>query len=165
MGPSTRRYAGARECAIRWIILICEALVGMLRWRMTQRESSSQANRHEQLKAWTACHDLALKIYRATSTWPRYELYGLTAQARRAAYSAPANIAEGVAKRGAKEFRRVLDCSLGSLAELSYALLLARELGYLRRDQWGELEALRDHAGRFTWGLYLAVKRASARRR
>jgi four helix bundle protein len=85
------------------------------------------------------------------------EKYGLTSQARRAAFSAAANIAEGSAKRGSREFRRFLDISLGSLAELSYIFLLARELGYLKAEIWGEIEALRDHAGRLTWGLYRAL--------
>jgi four helix bundle protein len=86
-------------------------------------------------------------------------MYGLTSQARKAAYSAAANIAEGSAKRGAAEFRRFLDMSLGSLSELSYILLLARDLDYLKSEEWGEIEALRDHAGRLTWGLYSVVRR------
>ena len=117
--------------------------------------------RHERLKSWASCHELALAIYRLTKDWPTSEQYGLTSQARRAAYSASANIAEGSAKRGAREFRRYLDISLGSLSELSYVLLLARDLGYLKPEGWGELEALRDHAGRLTWGLYRAVDRKS----
>jgi four helix bundle protein len=118
---------------------------------------SKKCKRHERLKSWTACHDLVLAVYRATRTWPKLELYGLTSQARRAAYSAAANIAEGSAKRGGAEFRRFLDITLGSLAELSYILLLARELNYLSREEWGEIEALRDHAGRLTWGLYRVI--------
>jgi hypothetical protein len=47
--------------------------------------------------------------------------------------------------------------SLGSLAELCYLLRLSRDLGYLTNDRWGELEAIRDHAGRLTWGLYRAI--------
>jgi four helix bundle protein len=113
--------------------------------------------RHERLKSWTACHELALAVYRTTREWPSYEQYGLTSQARRASYSASANIAEGSAKRGSREFRRFLDISLGSLSELSYILLLARDLGYLEQKDWGEIEALRDHAGRLTWGLYRAM--------
>jgi four helix bundle protein len=113
--------------------------------------------RHERLKAWVACHELVLSVYRVSSTWPVVERYGLTAQARRAAYSTAANIAEGSAKRGSREFRRYLDIVLGSISELTYILRLARDLGYLKRDVWGETEALRDHAGRLTWGLYRTV--------
>jgi four helix bundle protein len=65
---------------------------------------------------------------------------------------------EGSAKRGRREFRRFLDITLGSLAELSYILVLAKDLEYLRPESWGEIEAMRDHAGRLTWGLYRAAR-------
>jgi four helix bundle protein len=114
--------------------------------------------RHEGLRSWVACHQLALMVYRVTAKWPKAEQYGLVSQARRAAYSAAANIAEGSAKRGKKEFCRFLNIALGSIAELSYALLLARDLEYMKREQWGETEALRDHAGHLTWGLYRSLE-------
>jgi four helix bundle protein len=122
----------------------------------------SSLKRHERLHAWVACHEVALAVYRASGDWPARERYGLTSQVRRAAYSAGANIAEGAAKRGPREFRRHLDVTLGSLAEVAYGLQLARDLGYLRREQWGEIEAMRDHAGRLTWGLYRAIGRKAA---
>jgi four helix bundle protein len=100
-----------------------------------------------------------LAVYRITSKWPRREQYGLSSQARRAAYSTAANIAEGSAKKGSKEFCRFLNISLGSISELSYILLLARDLDYLKPEEWGEIEALRDHAGRLTWGLYRSLNR------
>jgi four helix bundle protein len=117
--------------------------------------------RHERLKAWIACHDVALAVYRCSRDWPATERYALASESRRAAYSAAANIAEGAAKHGARNFRHHLDIVLGSLAELSYCLLLARDLGFLRPETFGELEAVRDHAGRLTWGLYHAIKKRS----
>ena len=113
--------------------------------------------RYERLKSWLACHDLVLAVYRHTSEWPSKEQYGLTSQARRAAYSAAANIAEGSAKQGRREFCRFLNIALGSISELTYILLLARDLGYVKPEVWGEIEALRDHAGRLTWGLYRSL--------
>ena len=119
-------------------------------------------HRYAQLKAWMACHTLAVRVHEVTRKWPFRNALHLIDQTRRAAFSAAANIAEGSAKRGPREFRRFLDISVGSLAELSYALLLARDVGLLTQSEWGELEALRDHAGQLTWGLYLSVsKRAS----
>jgi len=108
--------------------------------------------------AWQAAQALALAVYRGTTAWPDHEQYGMVAQARRAAVSASANIAEGSAKRGPREFRRYLDVANGSLAELKVYLLLAMELGYMSKAVWGELEALRDHAGMLTWGLYKSMK-------
>ncbi len=98
---------------------------------------------YERFAAWRECHALALEVYRATRSFPREELYGLTSQARRAAFSAAANIVEGSARRGSAEFRRFLDISLGSLTELGYTLRISRELGLLAEDGWGPLNDCR----------------------
>jgi len=113
---------------------------------------------YERLRAWHACDALVVAVYQASEGFPRRELYGLTSQVRRAAYSAAANIAEGSAKRGRREFRRYLDISLGSLAEVSYTLQLCRKLGILSDDQWTELDRLRIHANRLTWRLYENIR-------
>jgi hypothetical protein len=49
----------------------------------------------ERLEAWRVAHELALAVFAQTDRWPRTELYGVTAQVRRAALSVPTNIAEG----------------------------------------------------------------------
>jgi four helix bundle protein len=119
---------------------------------------------HERFEAWKQAHHLALELYRVTDGWPRDERFGLTAQLRRAAVSIPANIAEGVAKHGTRELRRFLDIALGSLSELSYFLLFARERGLLQPTQWETLEAQREQVGKLTWGLATAVGRKAGRR-
>jgi four helix bundle protein len=86
----------------------------------------------------------------------------LIAQARRSAFSAAANIAEGSARRGRREFRRFLDISLGSLSELAYIIHLAAELDYLSPEERDQLDPLREDASRLTWGLYDAVARSRA---
>jgi four helix bundle protein len=86
-------------------------------------------------------------------------MYGLVSQARRAAFSISANIAEGSAKKGSREFRRFLDISLGSLSELAYCLHLARDLKYLDLKQWEHADSLRSHAHLLTWRLYSAVSK------
>src|SRR5690242_21003667 len=95
---------------------------------------------HERLQAWKLCHQLVLAVYDATKSFPKHELYGLTSQARRAAFSAAVNIVEGSAKRGPAEFRRYLDISVGSLAEIAYTLRVARDLNLLDEGRWSELE-------------------------
>jgi len=80
-------------------------------------------------------------------------------QARRAAFSAAANIAEGSAKRGRAEFRRFVDVSMGSLAELSYIIRLAAELGILDERDRLALQAAHDEASRTTWGLCRSLTR------
>jgi len=108
---------------------------------------------YERLRAWKACDDLTVAVYQATKKFPRDELYGLTSQARRAAFSAGANIAEGSAKRGSREFRRYLDISIGSLSEVAYALHVAKKLEYLSLEEWRELDRIRAEASKLTWHL------------
>ena len=100
-----------------------------------------------------------MEVFRTTRTWPKEEQYGLISQAKRAAVSAAANICEGSARRGSREFRRFLDLSLGSLSELSYLLRLAADLGYMNKADHTNIGIHRDHANRLTWGLYGAVSR------
>ena len=114
---------------------------------------------YERLDAWHAAHELVLLTYSLTRSFPREELYGLTSQARRAAFSVAANIAEGSAKRGPREFRRYLDIAVGSLSELAYIFRLARDLGYIEEHKWTDLDTRRDRVGQLTWGLYRSIRR------
>lgn len=88
------------------------------------------AQRFEDLIVWQKAHALVLAIYRLTRTFPREEIYGLTAQLRRAAVSVPANIAEGFKKKGRAEKARFLNISQGSLEEARYYVLRGHDLCY-----------------------------------
>ena len=90
-------------------------------------------------KVWEKSHLLALEIYRATEKFPREELYGLTGQIRRASASIPANIAEGCGKDGDADFGRFLQIARGSASELEYHLLLAKDLGFLKQNDYDQL--------------------------
>ncbi|HSH82709.1 MAG TPA: four helix bundle protein [Herpetosiphonaceae bacterium] len=83
------------------------------------------------LKVWEKAHHLALAVYKATETFPKAEVYGLTSQMRRASASIPANVAEGCGRSGRLEFTRFLQIASGSASELEYHVLLARDLGFL----------------------------------
>jgi four helix bundle protein len=86
------------------------------------------------LEVWRLGHTLTLKIYQATKAFPKEELFGLTGQMRRAAYSIPSNIAEGCGRDGDAELKRFLNIALGSACELDYFVFLATELGYLEPE-------------------------------
>jgi four helix bundle protein len=120
---------------------------------------------YERLTAWKMAHEFAVAVYRTSHSFPKSELYGLTSQIRRAAFSVPANIAEGSAKRGSAEFRRFLDIAVGSFAEVSYAMVFARDVGILTRDDFDRLEALRVKVGKLTWGLYSSIAKQARKPR
>ena len=56
------------------------------------------------LKVWQRAHELVLKCYRITATFPKTEVYGLVDQIKRAAYSVPSNIVEGQSRNTTKEY-------------------------------------------------------------
>lgn len=114
---------------------------------------------YKRLLAWRECHALVPMVYRATKSFPKHELYGLSSQARRAAFSAAANIVEGASRRGRNELRRFLDIALGSLGELEYALEVAKELEYVTTDAWEPLDEQQRRARFLTWQLYRSLKR------
>ncbi len=88
------------------------------------------AKRFEDLVVWQKAHHLVLEVYRYSATFPKSELYGLSAQIRRAAVSVAANIAEGFKRRNRPEKIRFLNIAQGSLEEVRYFLILAPDLGY-----------------------------------
>ncbi len=92
------------------------------------------------LKVWEKGHALTLDIYRATSRFPKEELYALTSQIRRASASIPANIAEGCGRTGRAELGRFLQVSMGSASELEYHLLPAHDLKFLDDGEYRKLE-------------------------
>jgi four helix bundle protein len=84
-----------------------------------------------QLKVWERSHQLTLAAYKATTTLPREEQYGLKSQIRRSCASVPANIAEGCGRGSNADLARFLQMALGSASELQYHLLLVHDLSYL----------------------------------
>src|SRR5213593_1688458 len=92
-----------------------------------------------ELKVWEKAHNLTLAVYKATASFPKDELYGLTSQIRRSCASIAANIAEGCGRSGEAELARFLHIALGSASELEYHLLLSFDLGLLTKSDFDQL--------------------------
>lgn len=91
------------------------------------------------LIVWKRSVELATEIYKMTTDFPNNELYGLTSQIRRSAVSISSNIAEGAGRRSKKEFANFLGISYGSACELETQLLIAKNLEYLKEDDFETL--------------------------
>src|SRR5689334_5280093 len=86
---------------------------------------------HEKLVVCQRADDLFIAIHQLAMKYPRCERFGLVSQMRRAAYSVPANIVEGIARRSITDRIRFLNIAEGSLAEVAYCLHASERLGYL----------------------------------
>lgn len=82
---------------------------------------------------------MAVRVYSATCNFPSSERYGLCAQIRRAAVSAPTNIVEGCARDSDREHGRFLEIAFGSTREVIYLVDLAARLDMLDKAIAGEL--------------------------
>lgn len=114
------------------------------------------ARPHQKLDAWQEAIRLVKVTYLVTQSFPKVELYGLTAQMRRAAVSIPSNLAEGAARASKKEFAQFISIAMGSLSELETQMIIASELGYLSQEH--EIFAHMEHVGKLFSGLYRSVK-------
>jgi four helix bundle protein len=93
---------------------------------------------YEDLLVWRKAHGLTLLIYKSTQCFPSEEKFGLTNQSRRSCASIGANLAEGCGRRSDPEMRRFVQIAMGSGAELSYHLLLARDLGFISKTSFDQ---------------------------
>jgi four helix bundle protein len=116
-------------------------------------QSRTPARSFEDLVVWQKSHQLTLMVYRATATFPKFELYSLVAQMRRAAISIPANVAEGFKKRGRPDKARLMNIAQGSLEELRYYFMLSRDLGYVKEVEREQIDEVARLLGAYTRSL------------
>jgi len=110
------------------------------------------------LKVFKQAHALVLYVYKISQKFPKEELYSLTSQLRRAVVSIAANIVEGNTRRSKKEFIQFLYTSKGSLFEVKYFLLLAKDLNYLSEIEYRKLVVMGDEIGKMINGLLKYLK-------
>jgi len=113
---------------------------------------------YRDLLVWQKGIDLCELIYRASMDFPRYELYGLTSQIRRAAVSVPSNIAEGAGRITKGEFIQSIGHARGSLLEIETQLIVARRLGYLDNKQSEDLLETANEVGKLANGLIRSLR-------
>ena len=112
---------------------------------------------YKKLIAWKLADEFAREVYKVSAKFPNDEVFGLTAQLRRAVLSVVLNIVEGHSRNNRNEFRRFLKISLGSLAEVDYILLFSSEIGYLEKGDYQNLLKMRESCGGVLWKLMKSI--------
>ncbi len=98
-----------------------------------------QIKSFQDLNIWKEAHQLTLEIYKLTNKFPNGEIYGLISQMRRAAVSVAANIVEGMGRNTTRELLSFSYNARGSLSEVIYYLILSKDLGYLKEENFDRL--------------------------
>ncbi len=93
----------------------------------------------ENLVVWQKAHQFVLSVYQATQHFPKYELFGLVSQFRRAAVAISANISEGYKKMGKLDKLRFFNVAQGRLEECRNYIILSRDLEYITLDKYNNL--------------------------
>ena len=90
----------------------------------------------EDLDVFKKSHKITVELYKLTKEFPVDEKYNLVSQIRRASSSICANLMEGSHRNNTKEFRQFVGISNGSVGELKYHILLSKDLGYLKYNDY-----------------------------
>jgi four helix bundle protein len=117
---------------------------------------------YKDLQVWEKAHRLTLAVYKGTQDFPKEERFGLTSQIRRSSASIAANLAEGCGRRSDGEMARYIQISMGSGAELSYHLLLARDLGFLKNTEYSDWDSALSEVMRMLSSLSQKLRNALA---
>jgi four helix bundle protein len=110
------------------------------------------------LETWRKGHEFVLKIYGTTKKFPGEELYGITSQLRRASFSITANIAEGFSRYHYKDKIRFYHNARGSVSEAQNFLFLAKDLFYLKENDFQNLVKLSETVLKLINGLIRSIE-------
>lgn len=121
-------------------------------------ESSEKLKSFTQLNAWKSGHKLVLAIYGLSKKLPKEEQFALSDQIRRAVVSITCNIAEGFGRYSYKDKQHYYVMALGSITEVQNLLLIVRDIGYLKDDEFNEIAKLAVEVHKLISGLVKANK-------
>lgn len=108
---------------------------------------------YEKLLVWEKAHVLMLSTHRAVKGMRRAYDKSLCSQMTRAAESVVTNIVEGKGKSNDVEFARFLRISLGSVHELEYHFIAARDVDAMPATEASSLIAQAVEVRRMLYGL------------
>ena len=114
---------------------------------------AGQIGGYRDLQVWQRAMSIAEQTYQLSRTFPREEQFGLTSQARRAAVSVAANIAEGFGRGSRGSYASFVRIAQGSLKELETHLIIAERVGVAKSSSTERILADADELGRMLRAL------------
>ena len=93
----------------------------------------------EKLKVWQKSVDLTADVHELTKTFPKDELFVLTAQIKRAADSVSLNIAEGSTGQSNAEFKKFLGYAIRSDIEVVGCLYLGQRRSLILQSDFDRI--------------------------
>ena len=105
------------------------------------------------LIVWQKAHKLVILIYGIAKKFPRSETYALANQLKRAVVSVTSNIAEGFSRQTSKEKIQFYFIASGSLTEVRNQLTIARDLDYIKGEEFSTLNDLTTEVSKMIYGL------------
>jgi len=113
---------------------------------------------HRQLTVWQKAMELVAETYHVVRLLPAEERFDLASQMRRAAVSAPSNIAEGYGRCHRGDFVRHLSYARASVRELETQLGIVVRIGYVGEERVVRPLALADEVDRMLTRLILRLQ-------
>lgn len=105
------------------------------------------------LRVYQEAKLLVRETYTLMDKFPKYELYALGDQLRRAVTSVPSNIAEGAGRFSIKEKIHFIEIAYGSLTETLCQLDIAHDLKYISDEEFANEKERIDVIGKQLSGL------------
>jgi len=91
------------------------------------------------MEVWKEAKSLAVKIYHLSNNASFSKDFSFRDQVRRTAISVPSNLAEGEESLFEKVSIKFFGISSASLAELRTQIEIAKEIGYVKENEYSEL--------------------------
>ena len=92
----------------------------------------------ESLIIWNKALDLSVEVNNVAKLFPKWEMFNLSSQIRRASDSVVLNIAEGCTGQTNPEFKRFLNYSIRSGIEVVSCLFIAKRKEYIKEDMFSK---------------------------
>jgi len=112
----------------------------------------------EKLEVYQRLFNLAIEIHELTLTFPKFELYELGSQLRRASNSAPANLAEGFNNKHTNIYIEGISRAQAEIRETKHHLKVAFSKNYLSKEKLEYFLKEYDICGRMLTNLEKSLK-------